>query len=347
MNAGGHWSHTLARVAPTGPIGASRQFSLETLLGVFLKDRSPNTLRSYRLDLEDFARFLSRGFGLPTTPKDALRVFFGQGAGSANELVIHYKADLSSRGFAPGTINRRLATLRSVSRFGRMIGMVPWCIEVPGTPVETVRDTRGPSVVNAARLLAHLADLGTPQATRDLAAVRLMLDLGLRVAEVVGIDVADIDHVDRGIWVKSKGRRSKERLNVPAVTYDAIAGWLAIRGRTEGPLFTRLRGGAYGAPGGRLETRSVYRQVRYYGAALGFRLHPHALRHTAITVAVEQARQHDIGIDEVRQFSRHKTIQTLLIYRDETRQVQGTIAGLVSSELATVPIPDASRREVE
>ncbi|HUE89356.1 MAG TPA: hypothetical protein VMO26_25025 [Vicinamibacterales bacterium] len=50
-------------------------------------------------------------------------------------------------------------------------------------------------------------------------------------------------------------------------------------------------------------------------------------------MAVEQARQHDIGLDEVRQFSRHKHIQTLLIYGDESRNVQGQLATLVAAHL--------------
>jgi integrase/recombinase XerC len=320
-----------------GPlVGASRELSIDALLSAFFRGRKENTLRSYQLDLEDFAKFLRRWMSLPIgmTAREALRVFFQQGAGSANELVIHYIGDLQQRGLSSGTVNRRLAALRSVVRFGRMIGMVAWTLEVRGPSPEKVRDTRGPKADTAARLLEALAALTDRRGRRDYAMVRLMLDAGLRVSEVCGLDVADLDDVRGEVSVLGKGRRAKQPLQLPASTRQAIAAWLAVRGCHEGPLFTRSRKGAYGQAGGRLGTRSVYRQVRLRGRQLlNIRLWPHALRHTAITVAVEQARQHDIGIDEVRQFSRHKHIQTLLIYRDESRNVQGQLASLVASHL--------------
>ncbi len=57
---------------------------------------------------------------------------------------------------------------------------------------------------------------------------------------------------------------------------------------------------------------------------------PHALWHTAITTAVEAAPAAGISLDEIRQFSRHKNINTLLVYRDRVRNVQGQLASLVA-----------------
>lgn len=316
--------------------GASRELSIDQLLAVFFRGRKANTMRSYQLDLEDFARFAGRFLSLPLgiPAREALRVFLMQGGGSANELVIHYLADLEGRGLSPSTVNRRLAALRSIVRFGRMIGMVGWSLEVSGRTPEKVRETRGPTASTAARLLDALAELTDLRGRRDFAMVRLMLDVGLRVSEVVGLDVSDLDDARGDLLVLGKGRRAKERVSLPAATQQAIAAWLMVRGLSDGPLFTRSRSSLRGAAGGRLDTRSVYRQVRLRGRELlNIRLWPHALRHTAITIAVEQARRHDIGLDEVRQFSRHKHIQTLLIYRDETRNVQGQLAALVSSSL--------------
>jgi integrase/recombinase XerC len=319
-----------------GPlIGGSRDLSIDQLLAAFFRGRRPNTLRSYQLDLEDFAKFLARWLGIPrgSGVREALRVFLTQGGGSANELVIHYLADVEARGLSPSSLNRRLAALKSIVRFGRMIGMVGWTLEVTGRPIERVRETRGPDAVTAVQLLTYLAALTDARGRRDYAMVRLMLDAGLRVSEVVGLDVADLDEVRCTVLILGKGRRAKERITLPAPTLEALQAWLTVRGRHEGPLLTRSRGSIRGAAGGRLDQRSAYRQVRLRGRAIGIRLWPHALRHTAITIAVEQARTHDIGIEEVRQFSRHKNIATLLIYRDETRNVQGQLASLVAETL--------------
>lgn len=327
---------TVRRSKGRALVGASRDLSIDQLLAAFYRGRTINTLRAYQIDLEDFARFLRRFLSLPVgiAARDALRVFLLQGAGSANEIVVHYLADLEGRDLSPGTVNRRLAALRSVVRFARMIGMVVWSLEVPGRTPERMRETRGPDAATAARLLEALAALTDLRGRRDYAMMRLMLDMGLRVSEVCTLDLADLDDVRGELHVRGKGRRAKQALGVPASTRQAITAWLALRGTADGPLFTRSRTSLRGAAGGRLETRSVYRQVRLRGRTLlNIRLWPHALRHTAITVAVEQARQHDIGLDEVRQFSRHKQIQTLLIYRDESRNVQGQLATLVAAHL--------------
>ncbi len=66
------------------------------------------------------------------------------------------------------------------------------------------------------------------------------------------------------------------------------------------------------------------------GEQAGVKVWPHGLRHTAITSAVEAAQEHGVTLDEVRQFSRHKNINTLLVYRDRVRDVQGQLAALVA-----------------
>ncbi len=66
------------------------------------------------------------------------------------------------------------------------------------------------------------------------------------------------------------------------------------------------------------------------GEQAGARVWPHGLRHTAITSAVEAAQENGVTLDEVRQFSRHKNINTLLVYRDRVRDVQGQLAALVA-----------------
>jgi integrase len=64
---------------------------------------------------------------------------------------------------------------------------------------------------------------------------------------------------------------------------------------------------------------------------LGVETRPHGIRHTAVTEAVKVAQKNGIGIEEVLDFSRHKTLATLLIHRDRERNVQKTLSGLIST----------------
>lgn len=76
--------------------------------------RSPHTLAAYRCDIEQFCDYLTRACGLDRSlPQlEKLRVFFGSGAGRANELVLNYRSDMRNLDKAPKTINRRLAAIR-------------------------------------------------------------------------------------------------------------------------------------------------------------------------------------------------------------------------------------------
>ncbi|MDE0831487.1 MAG: tyrosine-type recombinase/integrase [Vicinamibacterales bacterium] len=82
--------------------------------------------------------------------------------------------------------------------------------------------------------------------------------------------------------------------------------------------------------GRRFTARGIYRIVSELGKQAGTDVWPHGLRHTTITSAVEAAQDHGVTLDEVRQLSRHKNINTLLDYRDRVRDVQGQLASLVA-----------------
>jgi integrase len=116
-----------------------------------------------------------------------------------------------------------------------------------------------------------------------------------------------------GLWVFGKGRKAKELVTMPQTSLNAVRAWLAVRGTKPGPLF--LSFSRYNHHG-RLVTRGVYRIFRDLGAAVGVQVWPHGLGHTAITTAIDAAAKHGHSIDLVRQFSRHRSLTTLMIYRD-------------------------------
>src|SRR5947209_87175 len=155
----------------------------DRLVAAFLAGRSPQTLRAYRHDLADFAACT----GASGIVAAAAKLLAG-GHGLANETALRFRNQLHERGLAPATINRRLAALRSLIKLARTLGLIPWVLEVEGPRTEAYRDTRGPGHAGFRKLLEALAGRSDAKAVRDRALLRLLYDLGLRWAEVVGLD---------------------------------------------------------------------------------------------------------------------------------------------------------------
>src|SRR5262249_45118911 len=142
---------------------------------------------------------------------------------------------------------------------------------------ESYRDTRGPGVDGVRRLLGAIQG---PTAARDCALVRILYDLGLRRAEAVSLDLADVD-LDAGTaQVLGKGRREKVRLSLPGPTREALSAWLAQRGTEPGPLFLALDRAHRGHS---LTGSGLYAVIRELGRRAGIRARPHGLRHAGIT----------------------------------------------------------------
>jgi integrase/recombinase XerC len=225
---------------------------------------SEHTVRSYRADLQDCVAFLDRrGLG-PLTDADA-RVLRG------------YLADLHARGLARTSVARRIATLRSFFRF---------LVRRGRARVNPAREVRTPSLPG--RLPAHLPidqsealfrqPFGDDETSRrDRAILEALYASGVRVAELSGLDVEDVDLREGSVRVLGKGR--KERI-VPlgAKAIQALRAYLGAREGGRGPLFRNPRGG-------RLTVRSLHRIVRARArtAGLAGRVTPHTLRHTFAT----------------------------------------------------------------
>ena len=231
------------------------------------KHASPHTVKSYRGDLEDFVRRL-RGTALRDVDARDIRAFL---------------AALHTRGLDPVSIARKLAAIRSWFRFLRRRGMVAddpaRAIRAPRQarklasflPIDETMTMMDATGGHAARD-AH-ATMG--DAARDAAIVELLYASGLRVSELVGLDLSDIDLTDMTVRVIGKGR--KERI-VPFGGAAAGALQAYLGRRAAGPVFLNRRGG-------RLTVRSVHTIVgqRARAAGIGRRVSPHTLRHTFAT----------------------------------------------------------------
>ncbi len=162
-------------------------------------------------------------------------------------------------------------------------GFCSWLEREGVSAVNPARRIRLPTVpkrveptldAGAARRLLDGPDRRTWQGKRDAALLCLLMDVGLRLSELVAIDVERLDLGARTLVVRGKGAKERQ-VSWGDSTHATLVRWLHAHGAsTSGPLFvSRL--------GGRLSAQEVYKLVRRYGRLAGVpALHPHALRHT-------------------------------------------------------------------
>lgn len=230
---------------------------------------SAHTLRSYRTDFDQFAAFLAR------------RGISRLGAADARSIRA-YLAWLHDRRLSRATITRKLAALRSGFSFLARRGLMH---RNPAREVGTPRlAQRLPSFlpVDEAWGLLESPVPDTIQGRRDRAILEVLYATGLRVAELCGLDLADVDPFQRSVRVVGKG--NKERI-VPVgdQALRALDAYLDVRPPGDGPLFQNGRGG-------RLTVRSVHRIVKARALIAGIArpVSPHTLRHTFATHMLDQ-----------------------------------------------------------
>lgn len=224
---------------------------------------SPHTLRAYTRTLQALLTHLHGA---------------GQTVTSAKRL--HLRAFLFEvgRGRAPATVAQHVAAIRSFMRWLVKQGLVDQAsVEDLQPPKVGRRLPRVLSEQQATAVLDGAAEGVTSHALRDRALLEVMYGAGLRVSEVAGLDVDDVD-LHRGMVQVRRGKGGKER-RVPMgpVAVDAISLWLPHRTTANRALFQNQRGG-------RLSDRSMRRICEQAGVSEGVGgVHPHALRHSFAT----------------------------------------------------------------
>jgi integrase/recombinase XerC len=299
----------------------------DDVIDAWLRGRNASTTRGYLSDLEHF-----RTWAKAPSAAAAVEALLKLGHGAANRVVMSFKAYMIDAKLSSATINRRLAALRSMAKVGRMIGAVSWALDVENVRSEPRGDMRGPDVADLrlmSRIAAGMGD-GKP-ARRDRAILAMLFDLGLRRAELSGLDLADVEMSATGlpaaVLIIGKGHREKVRLTVPEATGQALAAWIEARGTEPGPLFHRCDGHEVD-PNVRLSGEAIRQLVGRLGKAAGTSrpVRPHGLRHAAATTALDSGRD----VRDVRKFTRHATLDMVLKYDDQRRDTAGEIAGLLS-----------------
>ncbi len=272
------------------------------------KGRSPRTIKSYSFFLNRFAEFAHSPSPTSITPQ-MVRQY---------KLYLNRYRDEHGHELSKSTQNRHLVALRS---FLSYLAQQEEMNVLSKDRVELIDEgDRKVKVLEESSLQAFLnvPDTKTRTGMRDRAILELLFSTGLRVSELVSLDVADLNFKTREVSVMGKGRKVRV-VFVSDSASGAVQSYLATREDEFKPLFIRYKGGEAKDPEGkdlRLSVRSIERLVKKYALLAGIAVDPtpHTLRHTFATDLLRRG----ADIRAVQELLGHKDISTTQIYTHVT-----------------------------
>ncbi|CAN5287610.1 site-specific tyrosine recombinase XerD [soil metagenome] len=306
------------------------------------KGLSSHSLVAYRRDLSLYGTYLDlEGIGSPADADVATVAGFGA----------WLRSQRTSRGtpYAKASIARTLVAVRGLHRHLVRDGISPADTSRELTapkPGRTLPDTLTLAQVDA---LLSEAQGDTPGALRDLAMLEMLYSAGLRISELIDLDIDDVDLVD--LTVRCIGKGSRERVvPIGRIAARAVDAWL-VRGRPAmhptGPtLFCNTRGG-------RLSRQGGWKIVKRYADAAGLseKVSPHTLRHSFATHLVEGGA--DIRV--VQELLGHSSVNTTQVYTHTSQarlralfdqaHPRATMADAAAMDAAAMDATDDARRQ--
>ena len=265
------------------------------------KNASDKTVKSYREDLTQALSFA----------RERLRKGHVDPDDWNTRLLRAFVAWLSEHGYAKSTVARRLAAVRSFGKFLCRQGVLK---ENPAKGLRGPRqEKRLPHFLTSEDVQKLLAAPGDADwaARRDRALLETLYSAGVRVSELVGLDLLDADLIDGVMTVRGKGKKERLALLGPEAT-RAIENWLCDRAALLGRLKKDSTAVFLNKGGTRLTVRSVGRLLAKYlkRAGLDPRTSPHTLRHSFATHML------DAGADirGVQELLGHKSLTTTQVY---------------------------------
>lgn len=256
---------------------------------------SPNTLENYARDLNQFAAFCRK-----------------ENVGSWSEVDAHriraYVALRHRSGLGGRSLQRELSSIRGLFNFLLREGAVESNPAVGIPAPKTGR--RLPDALSADQVSRLVGADGADSslALRDRTMMELMYSSGLRLAELVSLDVGDVDKAEGMVRVTGKGAKTRV-VPVGRMALEALADWERIRPRyapaEEKALFVSRNGK-------RLSRRSVQARMRQWGIRQGLseNVHPHMLRHSFASHLLESSGD----LRAVQELLGHSDIATTQIY---------------------------------
>mgnify|MGYP001067478072 CR=1 FL=1 len=257
---------------------------------------SPHTIDAYRRDLFQYTRWLK---------KDITEV--------DSSLLGRYISELRGKGYTPSSISRKISVIRMFYRFLNMEG------KIEHNPLDEITSPRLGRKIPAflsEREVERLLDAPSPDSLygiRDKAILEVLYGAGLRISELVNLDVNDLN-LSKG-WIKVLGKGSKERI-IPLGRKACywIRSYLREKKREDkkrGPLFCNR----YGK---RISRQSCWKTVKKYALKAGItkRISPHTLRHSFATHLLSR----DADLRSVQELLGHTNISTTQIYTHITQE---------------------------
>ena len=282
---------------------------------------SAHTIRSYQTDLIQFCRFLQASGEDPLSAGELTQKQLPAEdvlpAGRIEAMLLAvtpaevraYLAMMRNSKYSKATIARKLATLRSYYKYLTRIAAVE------SSPVSAVRtprqDKRLPKCLDLEQVTALLnaPDTGTPLGCRDRAIMETLYSAGLRISELVSLNIENLDEFTEALRIPGKGKKerlaplgSKAMESIEAYLEKRRSGQQAAR---KGPLFVNKAAN-------RLSARSIRRRLDKYKQQAGIALHisPHVLRHSFATHMLNAG----ADLRSVQELLGHQSLSTTQIY---------------------------------
>lgn len=265
------------------------------------RNYSQRTVDSYTSDLVQFSDYV-RSVDPEMTIQNADR-----------DLVRDWMVSLMDTGSGPASVNRKLSTLRTFYKYLRLTGVVE------SSPAALVKGPKKPKPLpyfvresDMDNILDN-HDFGDGyKAVRDRAMMAVFYEAGLRLAELVSLDVHDVDMPSR--LIKVTGKRSKQRIipfgpDLESILTEYLSAREEFAGTADGPFFL-------GTGGGRIPRHQVYltvHDVLSRESDVG-KKSPHVLRHSFATSMLNN----DAGLESVRELLGHDSVATTEIYTHTT-----------------------------
>lgn len=265
---------------------------------------SKNTIDAYRNDLGGFVKFLNgEGYSSPNPGETITR-----------DAINGYIGDLNARRYAKATVARKVAAVKSFCAFLLDHG------DLRSNPASQVDSPRAPKPVpkpmttdEVDALLREPRKYDSPEAVRDAAMLELMYATGMRVTELVSLNLDSL-HMDPAgpCWVRCLGKGGKERtIPVHEQAVEALGGYMddarpaLLKSRPHQALFVNRRGE-------RLTRQGFWLILKGYAKSAGIQSHvtPHTLRHSFATHLLRGG----ASVRDVQELLGHANVSTTQVY---------------------------------
>ncbi|MDO8886535.1 site-specific tyrosine recombinase XerD [Candidatus Oleimmundimicrobium sp.] len=266
------------------------------------KGLAKNSIEAYKRDLTNYLEFLKK-----KNISSADKIDY--------QIILDYLTKLKKKGLAASTISRNVAAIKTFHKFLVQEGVTenfPTVnLKFPKVPRKLPRVFSVDEIIN----LLNQPNGVTPAGLRDKAILEFLYGAGIRVSELVSLNVEDIDFESGYIRVFGKG--SKERI-VPIGSYalESVSNYIKngrikmTKGRYGSALFLNQRGG-------RLTRQGCWKLLNKYAGQAGLKnIHPHSLRHSFATNLLQAG----ADLRSVQEMLGHADISTTQIYTHVSRE---------------------------